>query len=71
MESEPILTPAEKPPLPEAQRRFEPKTLHHAGQQAQHPTNWAILDLKAGFGPPVSWPQGERLITKPPRGGQG
>ena len=32
MESEPMLTPREKSPLPEAQRRIEPATLHHAGQ---------------------------------------
>ena len=31
MESEPMLTP-----LPKAQRRVKPMTLHHAGQQAQH-----------------------------------
>ena len=35
-ESEPTLTPKEKSPLPEAQRRFEPATLHYAGQQTQH-----------------------------------
>ena len=28
--------------LPEAQRRVKPATLHHAGQQAQHTTGWAI-----------------------------
>ena len=33
----------EKSPLPEAQRRIEPATLHHTGQQAQHTTNWAIV----------------------------
>ena len=33
----------QKSPLPEAQRRCEPATLHHTGQQAQHTTNWAIL----------------------------
>ena len=33
-----------KIPLPEAQRRVEPATLHHhTGQQAQHATDWAIL----------------------------
>ena len=41
MESEPMLTPQEKSPLPEnsPQRRFEPTTLHQAGQRAQHITN--------------------------------
>ena len=29
----------EKSPLPEAQRRVEPVTLHHAGQRAQHTTH--------------------------------
>ena len=29
MESEPMLTPRETSHLPEAQRRFEPATLHH------------------------------------------
>ena len=42
MESEPMLIPRETSPLLEAQRRIEPPTLHHAGQQAQHTTNWAI-----------------------------
>ena len=36
MESEPMLTPREKSLLPEAQRRVEPSTLHHAEQRAQH-----------------------------------
>ena len=31
-----------KSPLPEAQRRIEPTTLHHAGQRDQHTTDWAI-----------------------------
>ena len=31
-----------KSPLPEALRRIEPAPLHHAGQVAQHTTNWAI-----------------------------
>ena len=39
MEPETMLTPREKSPLPEAQRRVEPATLHHAGQRAQHTTN--------------------------------
>ena len=43
MEQEPMLTPREKSLLPEAQRKVELVTLHHAGQQAQHTTNWAIL----------------------------
>ena len=29
-------------PLPEAQRRVEPATLHRAGQRAQHTANWAV-----------------------------
>ena len=38
MESESMLR--EKSPLPEAQRRVEPATLHHhTGQQAQHTTD--------------------------------
>ena len=32
-----------KSPLPEAQWRVEPVTLHHAGQWVQHITDWAIL----------------------------
>ena len=39
MESEPMLTLKEKFTLPEAQRRFEPITVHHAEQRAQHTTN--------------------------------
>ena len=39
VESEPKLTPREKSPLPEAQRRIEPTTLYHAGQQSQHATD--------------------------------
>ena len=42
MESETMLTPTEKSPLLEAQRRFKPATLHHAGQRAQHTIDWAI-----------------------------
>ena len=46
MESEPMLTPREKSPLPEkkklSQRRIEPTTLHHAGRWAQHTTDRAI-----------------------------
>ena len=42
MESEPMLTPREKSPLLEAQRRVETATLHHAGQPAQRTTDWAI-----------------------------
>ena len=38
-ESESMLTPREKSPLLELQRRFEPATLHHAGQQTQHTTD--------------------------------
>ena len=34
-----MLTPREKSPLLEAQRRFEPTALHHAGQRAQHTTD--------------------------------
>ena len=36
MESEPMLTSSVKSPLPEAQTRIEPATLHHARQRAQH-----------------------------------
>ena len=43
MESEHMFTPKEKSPLPEAQRRVEPMTLHYAGQRAQQSTYWAIL----------------------------
>ena len=35
-------TPREKSPLPEAQRGFEPVTLHQAGQQAQLTTTLAV-----------------------------
>ena len=38
-ESEPMLTPGEQSLLPEAQRRFEPVTLYHAGHRAQHTTD--------------------------------
>ena len=38
-----MLTPREKSPLLEAQRRVKPATLYHAGQRAQHTTDWAIL----------------------------
>ena len=31
-----------KSPLPKAQRRVKPVTLHHAGQRAQNTTYWAI-----------------------------
>ena len=46
MESEPTPTPRIKSPLPEAQRRVKPMTLHHAGQQAQHISDWATLAPK-------------------------
>ena len=39
MESDPMLTPREKSPLPEAQRRLKPMMLPHAGQRAQHTTD--------------------------------
>ena len=42
METEPMLTPEDKSPLPEKnspQRRIEPSTLHQAGQRAQHTIN--------------------------------
>ena len=42
MESEAMLGPREKSALPEAQRRVEPVTLHHAGLWAQHATHWAV-----------------------------
>ena len=41
-----MLTPREKSPLPEAQRRVEPATLHHSGQRAQHTSTevfWTLL----------------------------
>ena len=41
-ESEPMLTPRKKSALPEKnspQRRIEPRTLHQAGQRAQHTTD--------------------------------
>ena len=41
MEAEPMLTPREKSPPLEAQRRIGP-TQNHAGQCAQHTTNWVI-----------------------------
>ena len=41
-ESKPVLTPREKSPLPEAQRRAEPATLHQAIQRAQQTTDWPI-----------------------------
>ena len=34
-----------KSPVPDAQRRIKPTTLHHANQQAQHTTKWAVLAL--------------------------
>ena len=40
--SETKLTAREKSPVPEAQRRFEPVTLHHTRQPAQLTTDWAI-----------------------------
>ena len=42
MESMSMLTPREKYPLSEAQMRMEPVMLHHAGQRAQHTTDWAV-----------------------------
>ena len=39
----PTLSPREKSPLPEAQRRIEPAMLHHTEQQSQRTTDWAIL----------------------------
>ena len=38
-ESEPMLTPREKSPLPEAQRRVEPAKLHYIGRRTQHTTD--------------------------------
>ena len=35
MESETMLTPREKTPLPKAQRKVEAATLHHTGRQAE------------------------------------
>ena len=42
METETMLTSMGKSPLPEAQSRFEPGTLHYAGQRAQHTTDRAV-----------------------------
>ena len=62
MESELKLTPREKFPLPETQRRLKAATLHHARQPGQHTTNWAILtprDSLMHIYPlthPSSWP---------------
>ena len=39
MESEPKLTPREKSPLMEADRRVEPAQLRHTGQGTPHTTN--------------------------------
>ena len=57
IESEPMLTPREKSPLPEKnypQRRTEPMTLHQAGQQAQHTTNKLFHPQQAQ----PRWPSG-------------
>ena len=54
MESEPIVTPREKSPLPEKkcpQRRIEPPTLHQAGQRAQHITNELFRPRDLGLNP--------------------
>ena len=51
MESELMLTPSEKFPLPEALRRMEPTTLNQAGQRAQHTTNRAIPAPELGLNP--------------------
>ena len=42
IETETMLTPRGKSPLPEVQSRFEPATLHYAGQRAQHTTDRAV-----------------------------
>ena len=42
MELEVMLTPWDKFPLQEAQRKIESTPLHHVGQRIQHTTNWAI-----------------------------
>ena len=42
VESEPMLTPRGKSSLSEAERRFKPATLLHAGQRTQHTDDWAI-----------------------------
>ena len=39
----PWKNPREKSPLPQVLRRAEPTMLHHAGQWAQHTTDWAFL----------------------------
>ena len=52
-----MLTPREKPPLLEVQRRVKPMALHHAGQPAEHTTHWAIFCL-----PLFSYPRSFCLI---------
>ena len=42
MKSESMLTPREKSPLPVAQMRVEPMTLHDTEQQVQHTMDWTI-----------------------------
>ena len=42
VESEPMLTPKVKSPLPEAQRTVETVKLHHAEQRVRHTAGWAI-----------------------------
>ena len=53
MESKLTLTPREKSPPPEAQRRIEPMTLHHTGQWAWHTTDrahgWEIAVILWNF----------------------
>ena len=58
MESETMLIPREKSPLPEAQRWFGPTTLHHTGQQAQHTTDWAISAPEEYVTTYLQWPVG-------------
>ena len=64
MESEPMLTPREKSPLPE---KFSPEedwthVLHQAGQRAQHTTNWAITAPKNQYSTMLLLP--EPIVTQ-------
>ena len=44
--SEPMSAAREKSPLQETHRTVKPATPHHAGQQAQHPSDWASTASK-------------------------
>ena len=64
MESEPMLTPREKSPLPEAQR-IGSMALHHTGKLAQHTQAWELRMEKSA----EKWEPGGR--RRPPVGVQG